>query len=208
MHLFDGATSSPGFCLSPPSRRPQDEDHHLSHGRDRRQFPLVLSRIETDAGVTGWRGLLGAGVAELVHKARPLVIAKTCQHQQDRRGDDPLPVRRGLPGRHHRHRISGHRDRAWDLLCRALRRRFSTFFGRPLPATRSASMRLPRRRHARSRRLRQARAEVVADGFSALKFDLDTSKPLHHRHLRRSQPAPAWSAFNRTIGSREMAGMV
>ena len=69
-------------------------------------FPWVLVRVETDAGVTGLgEAYWGAGVAELVHHAKPLLI-----------GEDPtnigklvvhhgaLPVRRRLAGRRHRHR--------------------------------------------------------------------------------------------------------
>ena len=40
-------------------------------------FPWVLVRVETDAGVTGLgEAYWGAGVAELVHRAKPLLIGE------------------------------------------------------------------------------------------------------------------------------------
>jgi len=39
-------------------------------------FPWVLVKIQTDAGLTGLgEAYWGAGVAELVHRAKPLLIA-------------------------------------------------------------------------------------------------------------------------------------
>ena len=77
--------------------------------------------------------------------------------------------------------ISGIEIALWDLLGRALGTPISTFFGgrfreririyadchagdTPDPADYAAKAR-----------------EVVAEGFTAIKFDLDTSNPLHHR---------------------------
>ena len=47
-------------------------------------FPWVLVRIETDTGVVGLgEAYWGAGVAELVHRAKPLLI-----------GEDPTNIAR------------------------------------------------------------------------------------------------------------------
>ncbi|HEY9347480.1 MAG TPA: hypothetical protein VIQ53_19310, partial [Inquilinus sp.] len=45
-------------------------------------FPWVLVKVETDAGITGLgEAYWGAGVAELVHKAKPVII-----------GEDPVNI--------------------------------------------------------------------------------------------------------------------
>jgi L-alanine-DL-glutamate epimerase-like enolase superfamily enzyme len=49
-------------------------------------FPWVLVKVETDDGITGLgEAYWGAGVAELVHKAKPLII-----------GEDPTNIVRLL----------------------------------------------------------------------------------------------------------------
>ncbi|MFC0406682.1 mandelate racemase/muconate lactonizing enzyme family protein [Roseomonas elaeocarpi] len=174
-------------------------------------FPWVLVRIETDSGVSGLgEAYWGAGVAELVHKARPLLL-----------GEDPVNISKitevmirclsgeGSQGGATVTAISGIEIALWDLLGRALKTPISTFFGGRF----REKIRIYADCHAGAtpdpadygRRAR----EVVEDGFSAIKFDLDTSNPFtldisDDPHLRRQWFEP----FNRTIGSQELRWMV
>ncbi|HMG49539.1 MAG TPA: hypothetical protein VK597_03025, partial [Inquilinus sp.] len=94
-------------------------------------FPWVLVKVETDAGITGLgEAYWGAGVAELVHKAKPVII-----------GEDPVNIGklveimiRCLSGEGSQAgatvtAISGIEIALWDLLGRALQTPISTFFG-------------------------------------------------------------------------------
>src|SRR5450432_1194809 len=94
-------------------------------------FPWVLVRIETDTGVTGLgEAYWGAGVAELVHRAKPVLI-----------GEDPTNIaklvftmERSLSGEGSQGgatvtAISGIEIALWDLLGRAHGLPISTFFG-------------------------------------------------------------------------------
>ena len=174
-------------------------------------FPWVLVRVETDAGLTGLgEAYWGAGVAELVHRAKPLLI-----------GEDPVNIgrlveimTRCLSGEGSQAgatvtAISGIEIALWDLLGRHLSTPISTLFGgrfrdririyadchageTPDPADYAAKAR-----------------DVVAEGFTAIKFDLDTPNPhtidlTEDAHARRLWYQP----FNRTIGSLEMRWMV
>ena len=77
-------------------------------------FPWVLVKVETDEGITGLgEAYWGVGVAELVHKAAPVII-----------GENPHNIGKlyemmirclsgeGLAGGGHRHRDQRDRDRA------------------------------------------------------------------------------------------------
>ena len=123
-------------------------------------FPWVLVKIETDEGITGLgEAYWGAGVAELVHKAKPLLI-----------GENPRNIGklfeimiRCLSGEGSLAgatvtAISGIEIALWDLVGRALEHADLQPLRRPLPRPHPGLRRLPRRRHARSRRLRQAGA--------------------------------------------------
>ena len=174
-------------------------------------FPWVLVRIETDAGITGLgEAYWGAGVAELVHKAKPLLI-----------GQDPTNIARlfdimvrclsgeGSQGGATVTAISGIEIALWDLMGRAHNLPISTFFGgrfrdkiriyadchagdTPEPASYAAKA-----------------VEVVAEGFIAIKFDLDTPNPYTLDITDDPNPRRRWfEPHNRIIGSQEMAWMV
>lgn len=174
-------------------------------------FAWVLVRIETDSGVTGLgEAYWGAGVAELVHRAKPLLI-----------GQDPTNIGRlfdimvrclsgeGSQAGATVTAISGIEIALWDLLGRAHELPISTFFGgryretiriyadchagkTPDPADYAAKAR-----------------ETVADGFTALKFDLDTPNPYTIDVTDDPHPRRRWfEPFNRVIGNQEMRWMV
>ncbi|MGD9711868.1 MAG: mandelate racemase/muconate lactonizing enzyme family protein [Thermomicrobiales bacterium] len=174
-------------------------------------FPWVLVRIETDEGVTGLgEAYWGAGVAELAHKAAPLIV-----------GENPLNVSKivevlircmsgeGSAGGATVTAISGIEIALWDLVGRALNTPISTLFGgrfrehirvyadchagaTPDPADYAAMAR-----------------QVVADGFTALKFDLDTPNPYTGDISDDPHPRRRWfEPFNRTISNAERAWMV
>jgi L-alanine-DL-glutamate epimerase-like enolase superfamily enzyme len=94
-------------------------------------FPWVLVRVETDTGVTGLgEAYWGAGVTELIHRAKPLLI-----------GADPTNIarlvfvmERSLSGEGSQAgatvtAISGIEIALWDLMGRAHDLPISTFFG-------------------------------------------------------------------------------
>jgi L-alanine-DL-glutamate epimerase-like enolase superfamily enzyme len=174
-------------------------------------FPWVLVRIETDEGVTGLgEAYWGAGVAELVHKAEPLLL-----------GENPFNVGklyevmiRCLSGEGSLAgatvtAISGIEIALWDLVGRALNTPISTLFGGRF----RESIRVYADCHAGATPEPSSYAEkakqVVDMGFTALKFDLDTTNPFtldisDDPHLRRQWFEP----FNRTIGNAERRWMV
>jgi len=174
-------------------------------------FPWVLVRIETDRGVTGLgEAYWGAGVAELVHKAKPLLI-----------GQDPANIARlfdimvrclsgeGSQAGTTVTAISGIEIALWDLMGRAHNLPISTFFGgryrekiriyadchagrTPDPADYAAKAR-----------------DTVADGYTALKFDLDTPNPYTQDVTDDLHPRRRWfEPFNRVIGNQEMRWMI
>lgn len=174
-------------------------------------FPWVLVRIETDRGVTGLgEAYWGAGVAELVHKAKPLLI-----------GQDPANIARlfdimvrclsgeGSQAGTTVTAISGIEIALWDLMGRAHNLPISTFFGgryrekiriyadchagrTPDPADYAAKAR-----------------DTVADGYTALKFDLDTPNPYTQDVTDDLHPRRCWfEPFNRVIGNQEMRWMI
>jgi L-alanine-DL-glutamate epimerase-like enolase superfamily enzyme len=174
-------------------------------------FPWVLVRIETDARVTGLgEAYWGAGVAELVHRAKPLLI-----------GQDPTNIgklmfilERSLSGEGSQAgatvtALSGIEIALWDLLGRAHSLPISTFFGgrfrdkiRIYADCHAGDTHEPESYAARAR-------DVVAAGFSAIKFDLDNPNPhtfdvAEDANVRRQWVEP----YSRVIGSAEMAWMV
>ena len=170
-------------------------------------FPWVLVRVETDAGISGLgEAYWGGGVAEIVHHARPLLL-----------GEDPVNIARlveimtrslsgeGSQGGAGVAAISGIEIALWDLLGRALKTPISTFFGGRF----RDKIRIYADCHAGETPdpadyARKAK-EVVADGFSAIKFDLDTRNPYTLDISDDPHPRRQWfEPFNRTIGSREM----
>ena len=150
------------------------------------------------------------GVAELVHKAKPLLI-----------GRDPTDIGRlveimirclsgeGSQAGATVTAISGIEIALWDLLGRRLRTPISTFFGGRF----RDRIRVYADCHAGETPdpadwARKAR-EIVAEGFTALKFDLDAENP-HTRDISDDpHPRRRWyEPFNRTIGWRELKWQV
>lgn len=174
-------------------------------------FPWVLVRIETDTGLTGLgEAYWGAGVAELVHRAKPLLI-----------GEDPTNIARlvflmerslsgeGSQGGAAVTAISGIEIALWDLLGRAHELPISTFFGGRF----RDAIRIYADCHAGEtpdpKSYGERAKEVVADGFSAIKFDLDTPNPFTIDVSLDPYPRRQWvEPYNRTIGSAEMNWMV
>jgi L-alanine-DL-glutamate epimerase-like enolase superfamily enzyme len=174
-------------------------------------FPWVLVRVETDTGVTGLgEAYWGAGVTELIHRAKPLLI-----------GADPTNIarlvfvmERSLSGEGSQAgatvtAISGIEIALWDLVGRAHDLPISTFFGGRF----REKIRIYADCHegdsyepaAYARRAQQ----VVASGFTGIKFDLDNANPFtldltDNDHARRQWVEP----FNRVIGSQELTWMV
>jgi L-alanine-DL-glutamate epimerase-like enolase superfamily enzyme len=174
-------------------------------------FPWVLVKVETDAGVSGLgEAYWGAGVAELVHKAKPLLI-----------GQDPTNIARlydimvrclsgeGSQAGATVTAISGIEIALWDLLGRRHGIPISTFFGGRF----REKVRVYADCHAGATSdpadYAKKAKEVVAEGFTALKFDLDTPNPYTLDITQDPHPRRRWfEPFNRIIGSREMAWMV
>jgi L-alanine-DL-glutamate epimerase-like enolase superfamily enzyme len=174
-------------------------------------FPWVLVRVETDTGLTGLgEAYWGTGVAELVHRAKPLLI-----------GEDPRNIGRlvdimirclsgeGSQGGATVTAISGIEIALWDLLGRALGVPISTFFGGRF----RDRIRIYADCHAGETPdpadyARKAR-EVVAEGFTAIKFDLHTPNPYTLDTTDDPHPRRRWfEPFNRVIGSQELAWIV
>lgn len=174
-------------------------------------FPWVLVRVETDEGITGlgecyW----GAGVAELVHRAAPLVV-----------GQDPFNIGkiyedliRGLSGEGTLAgatvtAISGIEIALWDVVGRALKTPISTLFGGRF----RSDLRVYADCHAGETPdpadyAKKAKATVDA-GFTALKFDLDTPNPYTIDVFPDGSDRQQWlQPYNRTIGARELQWMV
>ena len=174
-------------------------------------FPWVLVRVETDASVTGLgEAYWGAGVAELVHRAGELLI-----------GEDPTNIgklvflmERCLSGEGAQAgatvtAISGIEIALWDLLGRAHGLPISTFFGGRF----RDKVRVYADCHAGETPDPASYAEkakaIVAEGFTALKFDLDTPNPhafdvSEDPHARRQWVEP----YSRVIGAAELRWMV
>ena len=174
-------------------------------------FPWVLVRLETDEGVTGLgEAYWGAGVAELVHKAKPMV-----------EGQDPRNINkivemciRCLSGEGSQAgatvtAISGIEIALWDLVARSLGTPIATLFGGVF----RDRLRIYADCHAGDTPdpadyARKAK-EVVAEGFTAIKFDLDTPNPNTEDISDDPHPRRQWyEPFNRRIGSGELKWMV
>jgi len=174
-------------------------------------FPWVLVRIETDSGITGLgEAYWGAGVAELVHRAKPLIV-----------GQDPTNIaklmfimERSLSGEGSQAGVtvtamSGIEIALWDLLGRAHGLPVSTFFGgRFREKIRIYADCHEGASHEPEAYARRAR-DVAAQGFTAIKFDLDNANPYtldltDDDHSRRQWVEP----FNRLIGAQELSWMV
>jgi L-alanine-DL-glutamate epimerase-like enolase superfamily enzyme len=174
-------------------------------------FPWVLVKVETDTGLDGLgEAYWGAGVAELVHRAEPLLL-----------GQDPREINRlveimirclsgeGSQAGTTVTAISGIEIALWDLLGRALDTPISTLFGgrfrdriRIYADCHAGATPDPADYAARAR-------EVTGAGFTAIKFDLDTPNPYTIDISDDPHPRRRWfEPFNRTIGAREMAWMV
>jgi L-alanine-DL-glutamate epimerase-like enolase superfamily enzyme len=173
-------------------------------------FPWVLVRIETDVGITGLgEAYWGVGVAELVHRAGPLLV-----------GEDPTNIgkliflmERSLSGEGSQAgatvtAMSGVEIALWDLLGRAHGLPISTFFGGRF----RDKIRIYADCHAGDTPDPASYGEkakaIVAEGFSALKFDLDTRNPHTIDVSDDPHPRRQWvEPYSRVIGSAEMNWM-
>ena len=174
-------------------------------------FPWVLVKVETDEGVTGLgEAYWGVGVAELVHKAAPVII-----------GQNPFDINRlyemmirclsgeGSQGGATVTAISGIEIALWDLMGKALGVPISTLFGgrfrdkvRVYADCHAGATPDPASYAERAR-------QVVDAGFTAIKFDLDTRNPYTADLSDFDHPRKQWvEPFNRTIGAAERRWMV
>lgn len=174
-------------------------------------FPWVLVKIETDRGITGLgEAYWGAGVAELVHKCKPLLL-----------GQDPTNINRlmdimirclsgeGSQAGATVTAISGIEIALWDLIARSLGCPISTLFG----GRYRDRIRIYADCHAGDTpdpaSYAKKAKEVVAEGFTAIKFDLDTPNPFTLDTTDDPHPRRRWfEPFNRIIGIQERAWMV
>jgi L-alanine-DL-glutamate epimerase-like enolase superfamily enzyme len=174
-------------------------------------FPWVLVKIETDEEITGLgEAYWGAGVAELVHKAKPLLI-----------GENPFNIGKlvemmirclsgeGSQGGATVTAISGIEIALWDLMGRALNTPIYNLFGGRF----RNDIRLYADCHAGETPdpadYAKRAKEVAGSGFSAIKFDLDTKNPFTLDISDDPHPRRQWfEPFNRTIGSQELNWMV
>lgn len=174
-------------------------------------FPWVLVKIETDSGITGLgEAYWGTGVAELVHRAAPLLV-----------GQDPFNVGRlceimtrclsgeGSIAGTTVTAISGIEIALQDLVARTLNTPIYNLFGGKF----RSELRVYADCHAGDTPdpadYAKKAKETVAAGFTALKFDLDTPNPYttdlsDDRHARWQWVEP----YNRTIGASELNWMV
>ncbi len=174
-------------------------------------FPWVLVRVETDEGITGLgEAYWGAGVNELVHRAAPLIV-----------GENPFNVNKlyemmirclsgagSLAGATVT-AISGIELALWDLVGRALNTPISTLFGgRVRDRIRIYADCHAGETHDPASYAERAR-EVVASGYTAIKFDLDNPNPFTTDISDDPHPRRAWyEPFNRTIHGPELRWMV
>lgn len=174
-------------------------------------FPWVLVRVETDEGITGLgEAYWGVGVAELVHKAAPLLI-----------GENPFNIGKlvdlmirclsgeGSTGGATVTAISGIEIALWDLMGRALNTPIYNLFGGKY----RDKIRVYADCHAGATPDPLSygeRGKAVADaGFTAIKFDLDTTNPYTRDISGDPHPRRQWcEPWNRTIGTAERNWMV
>ncbi|HRA47129.1 MAG TPA: mandelate racemase/muconate lactonizing enzyme family protein, partial [Thermomicrobiales bacterium] len=174
-------------------------------------FDWVLVKVETDAGITGLgEAYWGVGVAELVHKAKPLLI-----------GTDPFNIGKAfevmvrcLSGEGSQAgatvtAISGIEIALWDLMGRALKTPIYNLFGGRF----RDKIRIYADCHAGLEETPESWAErareVVEAGFTAIKFDLDAKNSKTMDISDDPSPRRHWfEPFNRTIGQAELEWMV
>jgi L-alanine-DL-glutamate epimerase-like enolase superfamily enzyme len=174
-------------------------------------FDWVLVRVSTDEGLTGLgEAYWGAGVAEIVHRLRPALV-----------GENPFDVAR-LYEKLIRHTsgagslagatvtaISGVELALWDLVARALGTPIHTLFGgrfrdrvRVYCDFHCGDERTPESCAARA-------CEVVAAGYTAIKFSLDSLYPGTPGVPEALSPRAGWyEPYNRTISAGERRWMV
>ncbi|HEV2528072.1 MAG TPA: mandelate racemase/muconate lactonizing enzyme family protein [Thermomicrobiales bacterium] len=177
-------------------------------------YDWVLVRIHTDAGVTGLgEAYWGAGVQELVEKCVPMLI-----------GEDPRNIGKIVEGLVRRMSgagsqggatvtaISGIEIALWDLVARSLDTPISTLFGGRF----REKIRIYADCHAGDDETPESWAEkareVKAQGFTAMKFDLDVYNPFKDKHDisegLMAQRMHWMEPYNRTISSQEREWMV
>ena len=120
-----------------------------------------------------------------------------------------MPLRRGVPGGATVTAISGIELALWDLVGRALKTPISTVFGgRFRDRIRLYADCHAGRDHDPESYAERAR-EVVEQGYTAIKFDLDNANPFTLDISDDPHPRRQWfEPFNRTIGTAERDWMV
>ena len=174
-------------------------------------FPWVLVRVDADSGLSGLgEAYWGAGVAELVHRAGALIL-----------GEDPVNIAKlmflmerclsgeGAQGGATVTAMSGIEIALWDLVGRLHQAPISTFFGgRFRRNVRVYADCHAGETHAPESYADKARA-VVAEGYTALKFDLDNDNPHTFDVSDDPHPRRQWvEPYNRAIGAAELRWMV
>ncbi|HEY8446845.1 MAG TPA: mandelate racemase/muconate lactonizing enzyme family protein [Thermomicrobiales bacterium] len=174
-------------------------------------FDWVLVRVDTDEGISGLgEAYWGAGVAELIHKAKPLLI-----------GENPFNIGklyemmiRCLSGEGSLAgttvtAISGIELALWDLVGRALNTPIYNLFGGRFRDKIRVYADCHAGRDHRPESYAERAKEVCAAGFTAIKFDLDAKNPFTLDISDDPHPRRHWfEPFNRTICTREREWMV
>jgi L-alanine-DL-glutamate epimerase-like enolase superfamily enzyme len=174
-------------------------------------FDWVLVRITTDEGVTGLgEAYWGAGVEELIHKMRPILIGQNAfdigrLYEKMIRGMSGAGSLAGATVT----AISGVELALWDLVGRKLNTPIYNLFGGRF----RDKIRIYADCHHGDEPTPESCAErarsVAAEGFSAIKFDLDAANPYTRDISDDPDPRRAWyEPYNRTIGSIEREYMI
>jgi L-alanine-DL-glutamate epimerase-like enolase superfamily enzyme len=174
-------------------------------------FDWVLVRITTDEGVTGLgEAYWGAGVEELIHKMRPILIGQNAfdigrLYEKMIRGMSGAGSLAGATVT----AISGVELALWDLMGRKLNTPIYNLFGGRF----RDKIRIYADCHHGDEPTPESCAEraksVAAEGFSAIKFDLDAKNPYTRDISDDPDPRRNWyEPYNRTIGSIEREYMI
>ncbi|TVR69066.1 MAG: mandelate racemase/muconate lactonizing enzyme family protein [Sphaerobacteraceae bacterium] len=174
-------------------------------------FDWVLVRITTDEGVTGLgEAYWGAGVEELIHKMRPILIGQNGfdigrLYEKMIRGMSGAGSLAGATVT----AISGVELALWDLVARKLNTPIYNLFGGRF----RDKIRIYADCHHGDEPTPESCAEraraVASEGFTAIKFDLDAKNPYTRDISDDPDQRRNWyEPYNRTIGSIEREYMI